>query len=151
MTSTNSTLEGLPTDLVLACSRFSRLAARRADVGVSSVTWRITATLARFGEMRVSELATREQVSRPTTTATLKRLEEEGLIVRRADPDDARSTFVSLTLYGRQRLSQWYVALDASVEGLISDFPADDRAVLARAAEILARTVDSAEGDPTAL
>ena len=151
MNAANITSEDLPTALVLACSRFTRLAARRADVGVSSVTWRITATLARFGEMRVSELAMREQVSRPTTTATLKRLEEEGLIARRADPDDARSSFVSLTGFGHQRLAQWYAALDETVEGLISDLPADDRTVLARAAKILARTVDSVEGDPTAL
>lgn len=132
--------------LVLACSRFARLSTRRADVGVSSVTWRITATLAQRGEMRLSEIAVHEQVSRPTATAAVQRLEAEGIVTRRPDPADARSALVALTPLGHERLTAWRARLAATVAELLADVPAEDRAALERAGEVLGRIIDSSEG-----
>ncbi|MDB5613832.1 MAG: MarR family transcriptional regulator [Devosia sp.] len=42
-------------------------------------------------------LAARARVEQPTMTATLNRMERDGLIERRVNPDDGRSTLVSLT------------------------------------------------------
>ena len=130
--------------LTVACSRFTRRAVRGADVGVSSVTWRIISSLDRFGQMRLSEIAAFEQVSRPTATAAIQRLEEEGLVTRRPDPDDSRSSLVFLTDQGRTRLDAWRSRLAEVVEDLLVDLDADERATLARAADILGRVVDAA-------
>lgn len=52
-------------------------------------------------EKSPAELASAFQVSRPTMTSTLARMEQAGLIAVRADPDDGRAKRVSLTEAGR--------------------------------------------------
>ncbi|MGP9695361.1 MarR family winged helix-turn-helix transcriptional regulator [Brachybacterium sp. AOP25-B2-12] len=130
-----------PLDLTLACSRFSRLAARRADVGVSSVTWRVVAALGQRGELRVGEIAALEQVTRPTATTVVQRLEHEGVVVRRLDPADSRSSLVRLTDHGRERLATWRTKLGTEVGTLLADTSEEDRAVLHRAVELLGAIV----------
>jgi DNA-binding MarR family transcriptional regulator len=51
--------------------------------------------------LRGGELAARLGVEPPTVTRTLRRLEACGLLERRADPTDARSFRVRLTVEGR--------------------------------------------------
>lgn len=53
--------------------------------------------------LRPAELAERLRVSRAATTALLDGLEAEGLVARRADPDDRRARRVVLTRAGRAR------------------------------------------------
>ncbi len=50
--------------------------------------------------MRLSELAEREQVSKPTVTRLVGRLEEKDLVERIPDDTDARSQTVRLTPTG---------------------------------------------------
>lgn len=137
----------LARELPLVCSRFARLAARRADVGVSSVTWRVAAALDRRGELRISDIAALEQVSRPTATTVVRRLEEEGLIARRADPADSRSSLVHLTARGHERLDAWRVRIGREVALLLEGTDDAARASLAAAVEVLTGLLDDA--DPT--
>ena len=136
----------LPQHLALVCSQFSRLAARRSDVGVGSVSWRVVATIERSGPLRLSEIAERERVSRPTATAVIKRLEEEGLVQRAPDPTDSRSSLVSTTESGSAQLRAWRAQLAEGVGGLLEALPAEDLATLDRAAQILTRLVDEHDG-----
>lgn len=139
-----------PQELTLACSRFTRLAARRADVGVSSVSWRVVSTIESKGPLRISEIADRERVSRPTATTVLKRLEAEGLISRSADPDDSRSVFVDITDVGRAQLGAWRSHLDRGVGPLLEGLDPAERRTLTEAAEILARIVETHDAEPPA-
>ncbi|MFC7376760.1 MULTISPECIES: MarR family winged helix-turn-helix transcriptional regulator [unclassified Brachybacterium] len=132
--------------LALVCSQFSRLAARRSEVGVGTVSWRVVATIDRHGPLRLSEIADRERVSRPTATTVIKRLEEEGLVQRELDPDDSRSSLVSITDQGSAQLAQWRTQLADGVGTLLDPLPAEDLDALDRAAEILARIVDTHDG-----
>ena len=144
---TNPAPDGdLPQHLALVCSQFSRLAARRSDVGVGTVSWRVVATIERHGPLRLSEIADRERVSRPTATTVIKRLEEEGLVQREPDPTDSRSSLVSTTERGAAQLAAWRAQLAVGVGGLLDPLPAEDRATLDRAAEILANLVDTHDG-----
>ncbi|APX33659.1 transcriptional regulator [Brachybacterium sp. P6-10-X1] len=144
---TNRTPDGsLPQHLALVCSQFSRLAARRSDVGVGTVSWRVVATIERHGPLRLSEIADRERVSRPTATTVIKRLEEEGLVQRATDPTDSRSSLVRTTEQGAAQLATWRAQLAVGVGGLLDPLPAEDRATLDRAAEILAHLVDAHDG-----
>lgn len=136
----------LPQHLALVCSQFSRLAARRSEVGVGTVSWRVVATIQRHGPLRLSEIAERERVSRPTATTVIKRLEEEGLVCREPDPTDSRSSLVSTTERGSRQLVAWREQLAEGVGGLLEPLPAEDLATLARAAEILSRLVDTHDG-----
>ncbi|MGP9745821.1 MarR family winged helix-turn-helix transcriptional regulator [Brachybacterium sp. AOP29-B2-41] len=136
----------LPQHFALVCSQFSRLAARRSEVGVGTVSWRVVATIDRHGPLRLSEIADRERVSRPTATTVIKRLEEEGLVRREPDPADSRSWLVSTTEQGIQQLAAWRSQLADGVGALLEPLPDADLATLERAAEILAGLVDAHDG-----
>ncbi|PCC35481.1 transcriptional regulator [Brachybacterium alimentarium] len=136
----------LPQHLALVCSQFSRLAARRSEVGVGAVSWRVVSTIERHGPLRLSEIADRERVSRPTATTVIKRLEEEGLVQREGDPTDSRSSLVTTTKQGSAQLAAWRRQLAVGVGGLLAPLPAEDLATLDRAAEILAGLVDTHDG-----
>jgi DNA-binding MarR family transcriptional regulator len=142
----------IPPDLAFlltrACSRFSRMAIRRADVDVSSVAWRITSMLDELGPMRLSEIALRENVARPTSTATIQRLEEAGIVSRTPDPTDARSRLVSLTEVGREHLTVWRSRLSEGASDLLGDLPAEDVATLERTVGILRTILETQEGTP---
>lgn len=139
-------LAELPQHLALVCSQFARLAARRSEVGVGSVSWRVVATIERLGPLRLSEIAERERVSRPTATTVIKRLEEEGLVRREADPTDSRSSLVSTTEAGSAQLAAWRGQLATGVGALLEPLPEEDLTTLARASELLARILESHDG-----
>lgn len=47
--------------------------------------------------LQMGELARRSRLSKQTMTSLVRRVERDGLVVRRPDPADARATLVSLT------------------------------------------------------
>lgn len=57
--------------------------------------------LLRSGAMTATELAARERVRPQSLTRTLANLEEDGLIIRRADPSDRRQSMIAITEHGR--------------------------------------------------
>ncbi len=59
------------------------------------------------------QLATSAAVEQPTMANTLNRMERDGLVVRTPDPDDGRSSRVSLTQLGSRRAE---AAFNAAVE-----------------------------------
>ena len=63
-------------------------------------------TVEEQGPLRLSELARREAVSVPTMSRVLTALDEQGLVVRTPDPQDARGVLVTLSDDGEQRLAQ---------------------------------------------
>ena len=82
--------------------RFS--VAERADVACCGVTVAQAATLEtllREGPLRLGSLGRRLGVTPSTLSRNVERLEAAGLVGRAADPEDARSSRVSLTPKGR--------------------------------------------------
>lgn len=55
-------------------------------------------------EMTQSALTARAAVEQPTMAATLKRMEREGLLARRVNPEDARTVLYALTSEGVAKL-----------------------------------------------
>ena len=146
MTISASPSPELAQNLALVCSQFSRLAARRSEVGVGTVSWRVVATIQRHGPLRLSEIADRERVYRPTATAVIKRLEQEGHVRREADPSDFRSSLISVTEQGSAQLDAWREQLAVGVGSLLAPLSTEDLALLDQAAEILSRLVDTHDG-----
>jgi MarR family transcriptional regulator, transcriptional regulator for hemolysin len=58
------------------------------------------------GEAPLKAIAEQVGVEQPTMTATLNRMERDGLVARRPNPDDGRSTLVALTPLAREKLPQ---------------------------------------------
>jgi MarR family transcriptional regulator, transcriptional regulator for hemolysin len=58
------------------------------------------------GERPQKEIALSASVKQETMTGTLNRMERDGLVVRRPNPDDGRSMLVALTPLAREKLPQ---------------------------------------------
>jgi DNA-binding MarR family transcriptional regulator len=63
-------------------------------------------TVEEAGPLRLSELARREAVSVPTMSRVLTALDDQGLVVRTPDPQDARGVLVTLSPDGAARLAE---------------------------------------------
>jgi DNA-binding MarR family transcriptional regulator len=103
--------------------------------------------------VRPGDLARLEGIAAPGMTRLVADLEQRGLVERRGDPEDRRSTLLQLTPEGRGALEQARSARAESVGGLIADCTDEEladirRAVDALEAALLRRTPESARPAP---
>jgi DNA-binding MarR family transcriptional regulator len=94
------------TRLRLAVGRLNRRI--RIDGGDSLPPLQLSAlsTISLHAPLRLSELARREAVTAPTMSRVLGALDDQGLVVRTPDPQDARGVLISLSAAGRSRLDE---------------------------------------------
>jgi DNA-binding MarR family transcriptional regulator len=82
------------------------------------------------GPLRLGELAAREAVSAPTMTRVLAALDDRGLILRKPDPADARSTRVELSAAGMKALAEVRSQRTALLDARLARLTAEQRAAL---------------------
>jgi DNA-binding MarR family transcriptional regulator len=70
--------------------------------GLTSIEWRVLATLHDGEPLTVSQLADEVLSKQPTVTKLVRRMGEQGWLVLRDDPADQRRTLVSVTPAGRR-------------------------------------------------
>lgn len=70
--------------------------------GLSSIEWRVLATLHDSEPLTVSQLALEVLSKQPTVTKLVQRMSEQGWIELLADPLDQRRTLVAVTAAGRR-------------------------------------------------
>jgi DNA-binding MarR family transcriptional regulator len=92
------------------------------------------------GPVTLGDLAAAEQVRPPTMTRIVDALAEQGLVVKKRNAQDARSTLIHPTAAGKKLLMQGRERRVRALAARITELGTDDRAVLECAAEIL-RTV----------
>jgi DNA-binding MarR family transcriptional regulator len=131
--------------LRLVLMRSARRLRQEGGTGLSPSQTAALATLRRHGAMPPSELAEREQVKRPTAARLLGRLEEAGLVERRPNPADGRSSLVALTARGDEVLAEARARRTAFLHERLDGLPPEDRAALERAADVLERLLDVGE------
>ena len=137
---TDTTLTDSAARLRMAVVRTARRLRQEAAGAVGELTPTAAAALAtveRHGPLTPSELAEIERVKRPTATRTLRVLREAGLVERTPDPADGRSTLVSVTREGRDRLRRLRGRKNAYLARRMRDLPSTDVETLKRAASIL--------------
>ena len=132
-------LPDLASRLRLDISRMARRLRQEAGAGLSPSQTAALATIERHGPLTPSELAERERVQRPTVTRVLARLEEAGLVDRAADPQDRRSSLVSISPAGAALLQAMRDRKDAFLARRIDALEPADREALERAAAIIER------------
>ena len=100
----NRSTRELSNDLVVLSARLVREVRRNnADLATASV--RLMSMLDQFGPSTVGWLATADRCSQPTMTGIVNGLAEKGWVQRDPNPDDSRSTLVSMTAEGREKLT----------------------------------------------
>jgi DNA-binding MarR family transcriptional regulator len=117
--------------------------ARAADAasGLSAARLSALSVLVFGGARTVTELAEAEQVSTPTMTRLLQRLEADGHVRRRRDPRDRRVVQISATARGRRVLQAARTARVALIDGIMERVPVSDRRVVDRAVSVLERAL----------
>jgi DNA-binding MarR family transcriptional regulator len=70
--------------------------------GLSSIEWRVLATLHDGPPLTVSQLAHEVLSKQPTATKLVRRMADQGWVTLLADPDDQRRTLVTTTAAGRK-------------------------------------------------
>jgi DNA-binding MarR family transcriptional regulator len=139
---TSSRTPQLASRLRLAVARTARRLRQEAGGGLSPTLSAALASIDRHGPLTPSELADRERVKRPTATRLLATLEEGGLIARTSDPSDRRSSLIAITPEGRELMRTLRTRKDAYLVRRLAKLTADERATLARAADLLERMLE---------
>lgn len=120
-----------------------RIRAEKSDRDLSGGQFSVLAVLDRHGPLTPRELADHEGVQPPSMTRTVATLVELGLARRSDDPRDGRQVLVHLTEAGSATVGQTRRRRDAWLARRLAELSAEDRAVLARATDILGRIADS--------
>jgi DNA-binding MarR family transcriptional regulator len=121
----------------------ARLFARAIDqrlklIGVSSGQLPVFFALAGKA-LTQKELARLASIEQPTMASTLARMERDGLIERRADPNDGRSSLVSLSAKARRKADLVMQAITEVNAGTLEALtPAERAAYLDSLAKIIA-------------
>jgi DNA-binding MarR family transcriptional regulator len=130
----------LASQLRLSVVRLNRrLRSQRTDETVSLTQISALATLHRCGPMTPSELAASERVRPPSLTRVIAALEEEGLVSRRDHPTDGRQSIIELSPKGAELLAEEASAKERWLDKRLAELTEDERAILARASEIIDR------------
>jgi DNA-binding MarR family transcriptional regulator len=132
----------LASHLRLTIARTARRLRQEGGTELSPSMTAALATIERHGPMTPSELATRERIQRPTATRVIARLEEMGLIGRTPDPQDRRSSLVSVTPDATALMAEQRTRKTAFLAERLERLGAEDRAALERAADVLERMLE---------
>ena len=136
--------------LRLTVTRLARLMRQQTDTGLSPTLLASLATVESCGPLTLGELATREQVAPPTITKAVSGLEEQGLVVRRVDPDDRRVVRVEVTAEGRRLLESARTRKNAWLARRLRGLDPADLERLTAALDALERLTAAAEGERAA-
>ncbi|HEU5429432.1 MAG TPA: MarR family transcriptional regulator [Actinocrinis sp.] len=99
--------------------------------------------LGKVGPLRSSALAKEAQLDLSTVSRHLRVLEEEGYVVKTADPDDKRAFQVGVTERGHDFVERFWVERATAIRDALAAWPADDVHALTK---LLDRFVRDTEG-----
>jgi DNA-binding MarR family transcriptional regulator len=98
--------------------------------GLSSIEWRVLATLHDSEPLTVSQLAHEVLSKQPTVTKLVQRMNEQGWVKLQADPADQRRTLVAATAAGRRLVRPLVDKARAHESALLSNFAASEKSAL---------------------
>lgn len=122
-------------------------ARQAAAVGavVTRAGYALLRTLTEQDGLTTGELARRSHMDPGATVRQVKALEDDGLVERSSDADDARVTVVSLTARGRAVVTDIVEVRTEHLQQVLADWPEADRRQLA---ELVDRLVDGLQSTP---
>ncbi len=98
--------------------------------GLSSIEWRVLATLHDSEPLTVSQLAHEVLSKQPTVTKLVQRMNDQGWVKLQADPADQRRTLVVATASGRRLVKPLIDKARAHESALLSNLAASEKAAL---------------------
>lgn len=133
--------EDLAERLRLIIGRLARRLRQQALGDLTPSQRSVLASLHRHGPLRMGELARIENITPPSLTGIVGRLEEKELVERADDPSDARSTVVTATEEAIRRLDRARREKTALLATRLTRLSHQERDLLERAIALLDRIV----------
>ena len=128
--------------LALVLGRLNRLIRPMAgDLTQSQLS--ALSSLVSLGPLRSGDLARIESVTAPSMTRLIGGLEAEGLVERKADPDDGRAALLSSTPSGAEAVLRVRAHRAERLGAMLASLEDDDIELLAAAAAVLEGTIRS--------
>ncbi|WP_437531371.1 MarR family transcriptional regulator [Sorangium sp. So ce726] len=118
------------------------------QLGLSSAQLFVLQQLDQAAASSIAELAQRTLTHQSSVSVVVTRLAERGLVTRRASPEDARRTEISLTPAGRALLRRAPRTAQAELVTAVDRLPADERSALAQSLATLARALGAGDEAP---
>jgi MarR family transcriptional regulator for hemolysin len=130
-------------------SRTARLMARLGDerfqpLGLAIAQLPVFGALKDGASLTQKELAKMAQIEQPTMAQLLARMERDGLILRTANPDDKRSSLISLTPLALKKIPKARAILLEGNAEILEGFSDREVATLCR---LLLRIVKNLDGE----
>ncbi|MGN8553583.1 UNVERIFIED_CONTAM: MarR family transcriptional regulator [Microbacterium sp. SLM126] len=116
-------------------NRFRRVIsenANRVSPGMLPGAYKVFTTIVRRESITLSALAESLMADKGQISRTVRELEQLGLIERTPDPDDGRSSLLSATPAGLERLAQARAPQERTLVDALEDWPIDDIRNLSR-------------------
>jgi DNA-binding MarR family transcriptional regulator len=107
--------------------------------GLSSIEWRVLATLHDGAPLTVSQLAHEILSKQPTVTKLVQRMSEQGWVALQADPADQRRTLVAATTAGKRLARPLVEQARAHEAAMLRALAASEKAALKKLLAKLAR------------
>ena len=107
--------------------------------GLSSIEWRVLATLHDGDPLTVSQLAHEVLAKQPTVTKLIQRMSEQGWVALQADPADQRCTLVTATAAGKRLVRPLVDQARAHEAAMLRALAAPEKAALKKLLGKLAR------------
>jgi len=146
-------LEELSAELALATGRLNRAITREARgpaLDVPTASLRLLSQVDELEPVTIGALATADRCSQPTMSAGVTSLVERGWATKVPNPDDARSSLVSLTDQGRSVLAGARRARATVLADRFAALPHHDVQDLATAVAVIKALLDTTDTEGTA-
>jgi DNA-binding MarR family transcriptional regulator len=141
----------LASRLRLSMRRLGRQLRRHDPYELTIAQLSTLATVVRCGPLGIGRLAEIEHLPSPAATRLADRLEEAGLVARRANPADRRGVHVAATAAGRELLARREQAGNAWLAERLTALGDEDRRALELAVTVLeALATEGHGGEATA-
>jgi DNA-binding MarR family transcriptional regulator len=122
---------------------YRRFRSARPEGDLGDAALAVLTRLHKHGPQTLTELSEHDRVSPASMSQTVNRLTSAGYAVRTPDPDDRRKVLFSTTAEGDELASEARARRNAWLDQRLQALSAEDRAVIARAAALLASIADS--------
>src|ERR1700685_2396681 len=122
---------------------YRRFRSERPEGSLGDAALAVLTRLHKHGPQTLTELSEHDRVSPASMSQTVNRLASAGYAVRSRDPDDRRKVLLSTTAEGDELASAARAQRNAWLDQRLRALSAEDRAVIARATELLADIADS--------
>jgi DNA-binding MarR family transcriptional regulator len=127
------------TDLAPAWGRWVTVCTPAASV--SYIRLRLLRALAQHGDQTMTTLALSLNITQRRITSLIAALVADGLVSRAPNPDDGRSTVISLTGPGSKHLEAYWPQFQAAVSAAFGDIPAEQQEQLLAITPVLTQAL----------